>query len=207
MVLDAGCGFCGPAIELARQYDGLEVDALNISPAQVDIARQNVAEAGLEARIRVHLGDYHDLPFADGHFDVVQFLESSAHSDDPARLVAEAWRVLRAGGRLYLKDGFLADPATDPAPFDPTRMDEAYLMQTRTVSETLSLIESTGFEVLDHRDLTRRVNAAHFVNAMQRLDESGQPQLTPLGRAHYRAGESIHVLNWPVIAEIRARKP
>lgn len=52
-VADVGTGSGGLAVACAWHYPHLEVDALDISPAALKIARENVGRHGLEARVRV----------------------------------------------------------------------------------------------------------------------------------------------------------
>lgn len=109
VLLDAGCGVGGPAIDLASEFKRLRVEGLTISPAQVALAATEIAAAGLSERVRVQQGDYHTLPFGDATFDAAWLLESSCYSPSPPRLLAELFRVLRPGAQVYLKDLF-ADP-------------------------------------------------------------------------------------------------
>ncbi|QEM72850.1 methyltransferase domain-containing protein [Deinococcus radiodurans R1 = ATCC 13939 = DSM 20539] len=50
----------------------------------------------------VTAGQAEALPFPDGTFDVALLVRVLAHLPDPARALAEAWRVLRPGGQLVL---------------------------------------------------------------------------------------------------------
>ncbi len=51
--------------------------------------------------------DSHDLPFVDGTFDAVIFQAVLEHVLDPARCVAEAYRVLQPKGLLYAETPFM----------------------------------------------------------------------------------------------------
>jgi SAM-dependent methyltransferase len=68
------------------------------------VARASVAAHSLEHRVAFDMGDAGHLPYADESFDVVLFFESACHFEDRARFFAEAWRVLRPGGRLAGQD-------------------------------------------------------------------------------------------------------
>ncbi len=206
-VLDAGCGVCGPAIDIARAFKDVTIEAITISERQVHTARRMLSDSGLLERIGVRLGDYHDLPYRDHTFDVVQYLESSSHSPDADVLFSEAFRVLRPGGILYVKDGFLLENPTDQQFEDSRHMDQRFHMQTRTLAKATSTIRGIGFEISQVNTLTDRVNASYFSKAM--LQDPAEPTgpLTPLGLHHYREGERIMAFNWPVIGEIKATKP
>lgn len=60
----------------------------------VDEARRR--NPGVEFRV----ADAHSLPFEDGSFDVVLSNLTVHHLGDPDKFLAEAFRVLRPGGRL-----------------------------------------------------------------------------------------------------------
>jgi ArsR family transcriptional regulator len=50
----------------------------------------------------VSLGDVHELPFGDAAFDHVMLFNILTQATTPARVVAEAARVLRDGGNLVI---------------------------------------------------------------------------------------------------------
>ena len=113
-LLDAGCGVCGPSRYLARHAD-VRIDAVTVSAVQARIARQRIADEALSQRIRVTLGDFHQLAsiVARESIDLVFFLESLSHSADPERALASAYEVLRPGGFVYIKDFFIRVCASD----------------------------------------------------------------------------------------------
>jgi cyclopropane-fatty-acyl-phospholipid synthase len=59
-LLDVGCGWASLAIH-AAEHHGAQVVGITISKAQAELARQRVAERGLDAQIEVRLQDYRDL--------------------------------------------------------------------------------------------------------------------------------------------------
>ena len=72
-----------------------------------DVTRRNATIEGVLERVAIETGDMRSLPFADGSFDLV--LSSLAIHNirtrlDRAKAVAEAWRVLKPGGRLLIAD-------------------------------------------------------------------------------------------------------
>ncbi|MGE4073525.1 MAG: ArsR/SmtB family transcription factor [Lysobacterales bacterium] len=72
----------------------------------VDLSERVVAagQARLadQPQARVVQGDMHALPLPDASVDLVLLLQALPYSDRPAQVLAEAARVLRAGGRLLL---------------------------------------------------------------------------------------------------------
>jgi SAM-dependent methyltransferase len=57
-VLDAGCGVCGPAIDIATHLAGVSIVGITISPQQVLTGKTLVREAGLRIRQMIS-GTYH----------------------------------------------------------------------------------------------------------------------------------------------------
>jgi cyclopropane-fatty-acyl-phospholipid synthase len=59
-VLDIGCGWGGMAIYLARKYD-VQVHGITLSEAQIALARERAAAAGVADKVRFELIDYREL--------------------------------------------------------------------------------------------------------------------------------------------------
>lgn len=77
-VLEIGCGWGSFALE-AVHTTGCRVTGITISRAQYDLARQRVAEAGLQDRITILLRDYRQM---EGRFDrivSIEMLEAVGH--------------------------------------------------------------------------------------------------------------------------------
>ena len=102
-VLDAGCGVGGTAMWLAQEM-GAQVVGITPVPDQVERARRYASERVLGDRVRFEVGDYRATGHPDGSFDVVWAQESLCHAADKDRFFAEAWRVLRPGGRLVVAE-------------------------------------------------------------------------------------------------------
>src|SRR5882757_7344947 len=72
----------------------------DISPAMVDVGRKRLTEAGLGERIAFAIGNAEALPFPDKSFDAYTIafgIRNVTHID---RALAEAYRVLKTGGRF-----------------------------------------------------------------------------------------------------------
>jgi sarcosine/dimethylglycine N-methyltransferase len=107
-VIEAACGVGGTARYLAETY-GVQVHATNITEAQLAEARALTEKAGLAHLVDFRFADYHDLPFAAASCDVWWCQEALLYSVDKRRVLEEAMRVVRPGGRLIMSDLLLGE--------------------------------------------------------------------------------------------------
>ena len=182
-ILDAGSGIAGPAAIIANHYPRAMIDAVTNSRRQVEMAGELLQSNDLTGRVRVHLADYHSLPFEAGLFDVVIFFESTGYAEDLAQIYAEAARVLRTGGRLYVKDVFCRNSSLDEV--EQRRMrafDQLWgCVRTKTIAESEAAIELAGLEIL-RAGILSPVGTARLAGAMYTLDPSNGLQPTELGQ-------------------------
>ena len=98
-VLDCGCG-TGPMLELLHQkYPGKHYVGLDLTPEMI-----HVAQAKQLSNTEFLIGDSENLPFAEGSFDAIICANSFHHYPNPQDFFNSAYRVLRKGGRLILRD-------------------------------------------------------------------------------------------------------
>lgn len=202
-LLDAGCGTCGPSIDACRALPGLTVAAITISPEQAASGRRLIRDAGLSERIRVQVADYHDLPFGDASFDRVWFLESIGYAEDPARVLAEVFRVLRRGGSVYIKDVFRRGGQLSAAErLELAEFDRVYVQRTPSAEDTSTVLRGAGFSAVETTDLSDRVSMEAFNRAMWDGRPSHPAALSAFGRHHYRRFNRLPVR----FVELRATK-
>src|SRR5262245_51218679 len=104
VVLDMGCG-AGIDTLLAARAVGPEgrVIGLDMTPEMVERARRNAHDAGL-GNVEVREGLMEAIPLEDASVDVVVSNGVLNLSTRKSRVLAEARRVLRPGGRVSIAD-------------------------------------------------------------------------------------------------------
>lgn len=152
-ILDAGCGVGGPAYYFAGKFD-VSVEGLTISEVQVAKANEIGAARNLKGKVKIQKGDYHQMDeiFGENQFDRVLFLESFGHSDNKDLLIQKAFKVLKPGGILYIKDLFVRE---HPNPEDGKKIDaivheinKAYRYNVADLNKVLSAIRRLNFILL-----------------------------------------------------------
>jgi 2-polyprenyl-3-methyl-5-hydroxy-6-metoxy-1,4-benzoquinol methylase len=112
-VLDVGCSQGIASILLARE--GHRVIGIDREHEAIRAARERLdqEEAQVRERVEFRVGEGRAVGFADGSFDAVLLGEVLEHQLDPGRLLDEARRVLRPGGRIVITTPYGIHPYPD----------------------------------------------------------------------------------------------
>lgn len=100
-LLDLGCGPGETSAWLAMQ--GAMVDAVDISPGMIDVARGLAERLGISDRINFHVAPGESLPFEDESFDAV-FGHDCLHHMDLERARDEIRRVIKPRRRAVFAE-------------------------------------------------------------------------------------------------------
>ncbi len=123
--VDVACGAGHAVAELANK--GLKVTGIDADPDAIEAARERAPGA------MFHVAQSDDLPLEDGSMDGYRALRLFHLLEDSAPTVAEAYRVLRPGGRIVLGGqdyGFVLIDSSDQDLTDVIRLG----LESRTVS-------------------------------------------------------------------------
>lgn len=186
-VLDAGCGVAGPAIWLAIHYN-TRIQGITISAVQAEQASRRVQQQQLQNQVQIQLGDYHllDKYYDESTFDKVLFLESLGHAGQPEKVIEQAYRVLKPGGAIYIKDFYYKEPGDVNMQQRIHRtidnINRLYSYNTLNLTHTIASLRKAGFEI----DFIRKFGFTDDISIRYAFEEKfgidifgGEPAFTP----------------------------
>ena len=190
VVLDLGSGGGIDVLLSARRVaPGGKAYGLDMTDEMLELARRNRAEAGVE-NAEFLKGQIENVPLPDGHVDVVMSNCVINLSTDKHRVISEAYRVLKPGGRFAVSDVvFLGSKADLPDEvLETVGLWIGCVVGALEKEEYEALLAGTGFE-----DVSVEVQNVYEPEAIEGLD-------TPERREALRKVPAAS-------AFVRARKP
>jgi len=110
----------------------------------------------LEDTCDLVVGDFHKIPFEDETFDAVYALEATTHSPHREKVFAEAFRVLKKGGKFLSTEWCVTDKYDEKnKEHEKIRKDIEYsngLSVTISTKESLQKFKDVGFDVTFDKD-------------------------------------------------------
>jgi ArsR family transcriptional regulator len=101
VIADLGAGE-GTFSQLLAQR-AKKVIAIDNSPKMVEYGATLAKKHGV-TNLQYRQGDIEDVPIKEGAVDLAFFSQALHHARHPERAVAEAWRILKPGGRIVVLD-------------------------------------------------------------------------------------------------------
>lgn len=162
--LDMGCGTGIYTIWLAKK--GLDVTGIDLSPEMLAKAREKAERDNI--RIEWLQGDIRQLPFSDGTFDLIVCNIVLEFVDEPGKVISEALRVLKEGGRLIIgminKESYWGRTYLEKGRNDPNSVfAHAQFYSEQTIKDW----ESSSFTSLDYG---LYITPENFANENQALE-------------------------------------
>jgi sarcosine/dimethylglycine N-methyltransferase len=150
-VADFCAGLGGPARYLAHTF-GADVTGIELTPARAAGANDLTRRVGLQERVRVIEADVMAVPLPDASMDAVVSQEAFLHVPDLARVLGEAHRVLKPGGRLAYTNWVVEQPLS---PADTQLMWQGMAVAPlHSFQAQRDILTCAGFSVLSVEDLT-----------------------------------------------------
>lgn len=204
-ILDIGAGYGGAARYLARRF-GCEVVCLNLSETQNARNRAFNEAAGLSELVSVVYGNFEELPFEAGQFDVVWSQDAILHSGRRARVLDEVKRVLRPTGQLLFTDPMQSDDC--PSGVLGPILARIHLDTLGSFAFYRRELRARGFEELQVEDLSHQLGR-HYARVRAEL-EARRDEMTALaspayvarmleGLQHWVDGEASGYLAWGIM--------
>jgi arsenite methyltransferase len=144
-VLDVASGPGTTTLLLAREF-GVRVEGVDLSAANVALARGAADSAGLADRVTFTVGDAERLPYSDASFDAVIIECALCTFPDNRAAASEISRVLRTGGRLGLTD-VLVESERLPAELTTVAARIACIADALPMIGYADLLEAAGLRV------------------------------------------------------------
>ncbi|GAA3835551.1 class I SAM-dependent methyltransferase [Nocardioides panacisoli] len=173
-VLDLGSGLGGPARTLA-ELTGCTVTGVDLTPEFCEVATALSRWTGLSDRTRFVVGDATATGLPDGAVDAALTVHVAMNISDKHALYAEAFRVLRPGGRFVAYDVVQGEggDVRYPVPW----ADDPSTSFLATPEEMRELLRTAGFEVLSEVDSSEE-GLTWFRQMRDRIQREGPPPVT-----------------------------
>jgi len=151
VVLDLGSGAGIDVFLAARQVGPTgKVIGLDMTREMIDLAQKNAQKAGAQ-NVEFRLGKMEDMPLEDESIDVIISNCVINLSPDKDRVFAEAYRVLKPGGRMVISD-LVTEGDLPPA-----------------VKESVEAWVGCVAGALDKREYLEKIEAAGFIDLKTRV--------------------------------------
>jgi ArsR family transcriptional regulator len=152
VIADLGAGEGTFSQLLARRSK--KVIAIDNSEKMVEYGRELARKHGVK-NLEYRKGDLEEVPIKDAAVDLAFFSQALHHAQHPERAVAEAWRILKPGGRIVVLDLLRHN-------YEEARELYADLWLGFTEVEVTRFLRQAGFKNIETSVVHSEEGAPHF---------------------------------------------
>jgi ubiquinone/menaquinone biosynthesis C-methylase UbiE len=173
-VLDLGSGLGGPARTLAEVTD-CRVTGVDLTPEFCEVATAMSEWTGLADHVDFQVGDATATGLPDAGFDAAMTVHVAMNIPDKPALYAEAFRVLKPGGRFVVYDVLQGEGGDVhyPVPW----ADDPSISFLATPDETRAKLAAAGFDVVAEVDSSDE-SLEWFKAVRAKVERDGAPPVT-----------------------------
>ncbi len=173
-VLDLGSGLGGPARTLV-ELTGCTVTGVDLTPEFCEVATALSEWTGLSDRTAFQVGDATATGLPDQSVDAAMTVHVAMNIADKPALYAEAFRVLRPGGRFVVYDVLQGEGGDVhyPVPW----ANDASTSFLATPEDMRELLPAAGFDVVSEVDSSDE-SLVWFQQVRARIERDGAPPVT-----------------------------
>jgi len=196
-LLDICSALGGPARYIANTFNA-RVLGIDISKTMLNKANDRTIKEGLQDKIEFRTGNALDLPVSSNSMDIVWGQDAWCYVTDKSRLIQEAVRVCKPGGKLGFTDWILGST--------PLTKDEADFLfefmifpNIETLNGYKMLLESNNCQIIEVEDLQEDF-ATHMKFYFEKIQDLKERITQEFGSELYQIAEA-GIKAWKVASE------
>lgn len=156
MVLELAPGKAATLKYLAKEKPDVQFYGLDLPNGQLTTGYSR-------SNIELTYGDYHDLShYSNSSMDIIYIVEALCHAHNKAKVIAEAFRVLKKDGRLIIIDGYFSKDISTLSEDQKTAVKlvaRSMMVNDRNQEYRVlrNILETQGFKIIKTTDYSNNI--------------------------------------------------